>query len=395
MSAAVPQTKAELAYGGVMLPHARMEDWRWTNLRTLIDKPYPPRIEAAASPAEIERLLKSSPFARIAGARIVFVNGRYDAAHSRFAGLTLTPGLAPARADGPIVSLNKAFATEGVHLHLDGTADTPVEIVHIATAGEARTLATRNVIEIAANASATVIETHLGAGEYLTNAVSEIIVNEGARLDRIKIELEASDAIHLSHALVTLKGRATLRDFTLTSGARVNRQNGNYVFEGEGADARISGAYLLAGKQHADTRLVVEHRVPKCVSREMFKCVMDGNARGIFQGKVVVARDAQKTDGKQSSHALLLSDTAEFDAKPELEIFADDVVCGHGATSGDIDHNHLFYLRSRGIPEPTAKSMLIAAFVGEAFEHIDHDGIRAELERFAENWLTDHERPAA
>jgi Fe-S cluster assembly protein SufD len=395
MSAAVPQTKAELAYEGMPLPHARMEDWRWTNLRVLVDKPYPPRIKVPALANEIERLLKSSPFAKIAGARVVFVNGRYEAAHSRFAGLTLTAGLAPARADGPIVSLNKAFATDGIHLRLDGTADTPVEIVHIATSGEPRTIATRNMIEIAANASATLVETHLGAGEYLTNAVTEIIVNEGARLDRIKIQLEAKDAIHLAHALVTLKARATLRDFTLTSGARVNRQNGSYAFAGEGGDARISGAYLLAGRQHADTRLIVDHLVPKCTSREMFKCVMDGNARGIFQGKVVVARDAQKTDGKQSSHALLLSDTAEFDAKPELEIFADDVICGHGATSGDIDHNHLFYLRSRGIPEPVAKSMLIAAFVGEAFEHIDHDGIRAELVRFAEGWLVDHERPTA
>ena len=395
MSTAVQQTKAELAYEGMPLPHARMEDWRWTNLRVLIDKPYPPRTTVMAPAAEIERLLKSSPFAKVAGARIVFVNGRYEAAHSRFAGLTLTAGLAPAKTDGPIVSLNKAFATDGIHLRLDGTADTPVEIVHIATQGDPRTIATRNVIEIAADASATVVETHLGSGEYLTNAVTEIIVNEGARLDRIKIQLEAKDAIHLAHALVTLKAHATLRDFTLTSGARVNRQNGSYAFAGEGGDARISGAYLLAGRQHADTRLVVDHLVPKCTSRELFKCVMDGSARGIFQGKVVVARDAQKTDGKQSSHALLLSDTAEFDAKPELEIFADDVVCGHGATSGDIDHNHLFYLRSRGIPEPVAKSMLIAAFVGEAFEHIDHDGIRAELMRFAESWLVNHERLAA
>ena len=138
--------------------------------------------------------------------------------------------------------------------------------------------------------------------------------------------------------------------------------------QGEGTDAKVSGAYLLGGKQHADTRLVVDHQVPHCTSRELFKCVMDDHARGIFQGKVIVRRDAQKTDGKQSSHALLLSETAEFDAKPELEIFADDVVCGHGATSGDLNHDHLFYLMSRGIPHAEAKSLLIAAFVGEAFE---------------------------
>ena len=133
--------------------------------------------------------------------------------------------------------------------------------------------------------------------------------------------------------------------------------------------------------------LVVEHRVPHCTSRELFKCVMDDNARGIFQGKVIVARDAQKTDGKQSSHALLLSENAEFDAKPELEIYADDVVCGHGATAGDLNHDHLFYLKSRGIPEAEAKSLLIAAFVGEAFDMVANDDARDALASIAQHWV--------
>jgi Fe-S cluster assembly protein SufD len=137
---------------------------------------------------------------------------------------------------------------------------------------------------------------------------------------------------------------------------------------------------------------VVDHQVPNCVSRELFKCVMDDHARGIFQGKVIVRPDAQKTDGKQSSHALLLSETAEFDAKPELEIYADDVVCGHGATAGDLNHDHVFYLKSRGIPEAEAKAMLIAAFVGEAFDAIAHDGVREALAAYAERWLVEHRR---
>jgi Fe-S cluster assembly protein SufD len=206
----------------------------------------------------------------------------------------------------------------------------------------------------------------------------------------VKADLESAEAIHLAHAHMTLGRNAGLRDFTLTAGARVSRQNGTYEFRGEGGDARISGSYLLSGKQHADTRLLVDHCVPRCTSRELFKCVMDESARGVFQGKVVVERDAQKTDGKQSSHALLLSPSAEFDAKPELEIYADDVICGHGATSGDIDENQLFYLRSRGITEAEAKSMLIAAFVEEAFEAIGHDGIRAALSAFAASWLITH-----
>ena len=389
MNLAVTRTPAELAYGGELLPNPRMEDWKWTNLRTLIDRPYPPRQQVVAKAADVARLLKSSPFAKIAAARMVFVNGHYDAAHSKLAN-----GIAQSRAaaDEPVLKLNAAFATGGARLTLSGTADTPVELVFITTDAEPRTIATRNVIEVASGSSATLIETHLGEGAYLSNSVTEIRLGDGARLDRVKVEHEAASAIHLAHTHMTLAKNTTLRDFTLTSGARVNRQNGTYEFLGEGSDAKVAGAYLLSGKQHADTRLVVDHKVPHCTSRELFKCVMDEHARGIFQGKVIVQPHAQKTDGKQSSHALLLSETAEFDAKPELEIFADDVVCGHGATCGDLDHDHIFYLESRGIPEAQAKSLLIAAFVGEAFETISHDGVRQALADYAETWLSQSRR---
>jgi len=386
MNVALTKTPAETVYG-LSLPHRRMEEWRWTDLRQMIDRPYPPRLDVEAKKADVTRIIKASCFAKVAAGRMVFVNGHYDAGHSK---LTNGDNASRAATDEPVMQMNQAFATDGARLTLSGNADTPVELLFIATDAEPRTIATRNVIEIAAGASATIIETHLGEGSYLANSVTEIVLGEGARLDRIKIECEAASALHLAHAHVTLGKNATLRDFTLTSGGRVTRQNGTYQFNGEGGDAKISGAYLLAGKQHADTRLVVDHAVPHCTSREVFKCVMDENARGIFQGKVIVRPHAQKTDGKQSSHALLLSDTAEFDAKPELEIFADDVVCGHGATSGDLNEDHIFYLRSRGVPVNEAKSLLIAAFVGEAFETIEHDGIREALTAYAATWLTEH-----
>lgn len=386
MTLAPKPTPAEAAFG-LPLPHRRMEDWRWTDLRQLIDRPYPPRQGVKADPREVERLIKSSPFAGLAATRIVLVNGHLDAALSQRASDDVAIAVSD---DDPLLRLNAAFQTDGARLRVSGTADRPIEIVHVATAAEARTIATRTVIEVTAGSSATIIETHVGAGAYLANPVTAIRLEEGARLDHVKAERESIEALHLAHCDVTLAARTVLRDFTLTSGARVNRQNGTYRFDGQGADARISGAYLLGGRQHADTRLVVDHQVPHCTSRELFKCVMDQQARGIFQGKVVVRPDAQKTDGKQSSHALLLSEMAEFDAKPELEIFADDVVCGHGATSGDLNHDHLFYLQSRGIPELEAKALLIAAFVGEAFETVDHDGLREALARFAEIWLLDH-----
>ncbi len=388
MSLPVARTAAEEALG-FALPHRRMEEWRWTDLRQLIDKPYPPRQTVTAADADIDRLLGQSLCHGLAATRMVFVNGVFDAQRSKMAN-----GAVESRTETsePVQAMNAAFATDGARIRLDGNIDTPVELVFIATAAAPRLIATRNVIEIAPAASATIIETHLGEGSYLANSVTEIRVGEGARLDRIKFETESHEAVHLAHAHVTLGTGVTYRDFTLSTGARLNRQNGTCVFEGEGTDARLSGAYLLAGRQHADTRLVVDHRVANCVSRELFKCVMDDHARGIFQGKVIVRPGAQKTDGKQSSHALLLSETAEFDAKPELEIYADDVVCGHGATSGDLNHDHLFYLMSRGIPAREAKAMLIAAFVGEAFETIAHDGIREALTAYAARWLIDHGR---
>lgn len=388
MSLGLARTAAEEALG-FQLPHRRMEDWRWTDLRQLIDKPYPPRQHVEAGRAEVERLLSQSLFTGIAATRMVFVNGVYDEAHSKLANGWVE---SKAELDDPVQQMNLAFATGGARLKIEGNVDTPIELVFVSTDAMPRTVATHNVIEIAGDASATILETHLGAGSYLANSVTEIRVGNNARLDRVKVELESHDAVHLAHAHVVLGHSVTFRDFTLSTGAKLNRQNGTYRFIGEFADGKVSGAYLLSGKQHADTRLVVDHEVANCASRELFKCVMDDHARGIFQGKVIVRQGAQKTDGKQSSHALLLSETAEFDAKPELEIYADDVACGHGATAGDLNHDHVFYLKSRGVPEAEAKALLIAAFVGEAFDAIHHDGIREALTDFAARWLVEHRR---
>ena len=386
MNVVLTKTPAEEAFG-LSLPHRRMEEWRWTDLRARLDKPYSNQ-NVIAVEKDVARLIASSPFAKLTNHRIVFVNGNLDQARSNFSGLTFELGAQPTAVDDPVMHLNTAIEPSGLTLRFDAAMDVPVEIIHVATQGAARAMAIRNRIEVGDGASATLIETFVGEGDYLVNSVTEIIQGDGARLDRVKVELESHSATHLSYIDVTLGKDAKLIEFTLTSGAGLNRQNGNYLFDGENANAYIAGAYLLNGKQHADTCLVIDHKVPRCTSREMFKCVMDENARGIFQGKVIVRKHAQKTDGKQSSHALLLSEAAEFDAKPELEIYADDVVCGHGATAGDINHDHLFYLMSRGIPEAEAKSLLIGAFVGEAFDAIVNDAIRDSMTAFAENWLT-------
>jgi Fe-S cluster assembly protein SufD len=388
MTTALAKTAAEEALG-FQLPHRRMEEWRWTDLRQMIDKPYPPRQSVKPAAGDVERLLAASIFHGISATRMVFVNGHYDAGLSKLANGSVAT---KAEADEPVLQMSAAFATDGARIRLEGNIDMPIELVFIATNAAPRTIATHNVIEVADDASATIIETHLGEGSYLSNSVTEIRVGNNARLDRVKAEIESHEAIHLAHSHVSLGRNVTFRDFTLSTGARLNRQNGTYFFSGEFADGKVAGAYLLSGKQHADTRLVVDHKVPNCASRELFKCVMDDHARGIFQGKVIVQPHAQKTDGKQSSHALLLAETAEFDAKPELEIYADDVACGHGATAGDLNHDHVFYLKSRGIPEAEAKAMLIGAFVGEAFDAIHHDGLREALTDYAARWLTEHRR---
>ncbi len=386
MSQALQLTAAEQALG-ISLPHRRMEDWRWTDLRARISKAYVPQ-KGDGTVKDVERLLASSPFVKAAKARVVFVNGVLDEKHSKLIGLELSHSVAAITVQDPVLEMSAKLKPLGVTLKFVGQAEQLVEIIHIATNANASAIGLHNAIEVADGASASVIETFVGEGDYVVNAVMQVTLGKGAHLDRLKLQNDSAAATHLSHVIYDLGEDARLNDITVTIGAGLTRQNGHCNFNGENAEAKIAGAYLQRNRQHVDTALVINHLVPRCTSRELFKCVMDDHARGIFQGKVVVAKHAQKTDGKQSSHALLLSENAEFDAKPELEIYADDVVCGHGATAGDLNHDHLFYLKSRGIPEAEAKSLLIAAFVGEAFDMVANDDAREALVGLAQQWVT-------
>ena len=378
-------TPAEEALG-LPLPGRRLEEWKWTDLSRLVERPYG-RAMGTVDGKTADRLVAASPFAGLKVRRVVLVNGKLDKARSRLDGLVIGDGAPAPGIDDPLLSLNSKLGVSSVTLSFAEAVDVPVEVLFV-SAGDTVASASRLHVDVAAGASATIIETHVGEGSYLHNAVVTVQLGENARLDRVKLEIEAQAAQHLSHTIADLGARASFSDFTLTSGAALSRQNGNVTFRGPGASARINGSYLLKNRQHVDTRLVVDHAVPNCTSRELFKCVMQDTARGIFQGKVIVRPDAQKTDGKQSSHALLLSETAEFDAKPELEIYADDVVCGHGTTCGDLNHDHLFYMRSRGIPEGQARAMLVAAFLEEAMEVVENESIRDILFAYAEARLS-------
>jgi Fe-S cluster assembly protein SufD len=198
---------------------------------------------------------------------------------------------------------------------------------------------------------------------------------------------DAADAINISSGLVTVGARSKVNFFGLTSGGRVSRYQGFVTLAGEGSDLSVNGVNLLKESQHGDMTLVVDHAVPNCTSREVFRAVVDDRAHSVFQGKIIVRPDAQKTDGKMMTRALLLSDDAEADNKPELEIFADDVTCGHGAAIGALDESLLFYLRARGLSEKEAQTLLIQAFVGEAIESIADDGLRDAVIASAERWL--------
>jgi len=404
------RAKAAQSFARTGLPNRRLEDWKWTDLKRLIDGAYPPLADGKGDGAAVDTLIAALPFGGLAATRLVFVNGRFDAGRSRIAdenGVEIVPLAAAEQPhwvkatgmeDDPVDALNLAHLSDGAAIRVAaGTAAAgAVELCFVAAPGAAATVTTRNVVVVEEGAALTLIETHLGnATAHVANSVTEVHVGKGARLDRVKLQRDDVASIHLANLVAGLGAESILHDFTLTVGSRLTRQQGFIRFAGEGATARIAGAYLLAGRQHADTRLEVDHAVPGCTSRELFKCVMDESARGIFQGKVVVRPDAQKTDGKQSSHGLLLSPTAEFDAKPELEIFADDVVCGHGATSGEIDEDQMFYLRARGIPEDEARSLLVAAFVGEAIEAVENEALRDALTDMAARWLAEHRRSAA
>ena len=233
------------------------------------------------------------------------------------------------------------------------------------------------------------IESHEGpeGTDYQVNAAVEIFVGDEAHVDHVKLIGEGPDALHVSTLAAAIGAHARFNTFTFTAGGAVVRNQLFLKFNGEETVAGIRGATLLKGDQHADTTLVAKHVARGCQSREMFRTVLDDEAHGVFQGRIIVQQDAQKTDAKMMTQGLLLSERAEMDHKPELEIFADDVQCGHGATTGALDDELKFYLMARGIPAAEAEALLIHAFLGEAIEGIEHAGLREALMDQVAAWL--------
>jgi Fe-S cluster assembly protein SufD len=391
------------------LPHRRVEEWKYTDLRALMREAKPlAAVPDAAAKARAKDALAMLP--AIEARRVVFVDGalvpELSDLSSLEAGLTIR-SMAQALAAGDrdllahlgrivptddvAVALNTAFMGDGALIHVaQGAAlAQPIHLVFVNAGGEPASVFARSLAVIEKGARAMLVESHLGstASEDQVNTVLELKVGDEAHVDHIKITGAGAGALHVSTLMAAIGAHARFNEFLFTTGGAVVRNQAFVRFDGEGTIAGIRGASLLKGRQHADTTLVADHATADCTSREVFKSVLDEEGRSVFQGKIIVRRSAQKTDAKMATHALLLSETAEADNKPELEIFADDVQCGHGATSGALDQDLLFYLKARGIPAKEAQALLIQAFVGEAVEGIEHAGLRDALMDHVVAWL--------
>ena len=412
-SAAVQARRAQAigAFSGLGLPHRRIEEWKYTDLRANLKEVLPAAVEDKTPLTIAELIVALGPLAHVDAHRIVFVNGHYRAGLSDTAdaaGLTISTigkalqsaseevlaGLASTPEGGDAVeALNTAFMTDGaiVEVAKGAVVDKPLLMIFVRAGSEANAVTVRNLINTGEGASATLIEADIvlpgAVRDAHLNTLTEVSVGKGATLDHVKVAVDEGKSLHLSNWEVRLAADASYRGFQFSSGLGFARNGINVLFNGEGSKLDLSGAYLARHSEHVDTTLVVDHAVPHCESRELFKGVLDGHGRGVFQGKIIVRPDAQKTDGKQMSQALMLSEDAEFDSKPELEIYADDVVCGHGTTSAELDPDLLFYCRSRGIPEKEARALMIESFIGEALDKVEHEGLREALASYAMQWL--------
>ncbi|MBW8269949.1 Fe-S cluster assembly protein SufD [Caldovatus aquaticus] len=397
--------EAAEAFRAQGFPTRRVEAWKYTDLQPVaaagFDEPLTPVDDALDLPP-----------AR-AGARAVFVDGRFRADLSSLDGLPFAAGALAQRLDAlagrlgalarpaeePMAALNTMLFEDGLLLELPEGADGGVlELLSLATASERpAAFHPRHLIRLGRGARLTLIEaaTAPEGARYLHNPVFEIELAEGARLTHGRLQEEAARAFQLATVYARVAAGATYDNFTLNAGGRLVRNEIHVALVGPRAACHMNGAQLLAGEQHADTTTALEHAAPSCTSRQTYNTVLMGRSRGVFQGRILVRQAAQKTDGYQMNRALLLSPEAEMDSKPQLEIYADDVKCSHGATVGELDPEQVFYLRSRGIPEGRARAMLVEAFLHEAVEGVTDEPLRRALDAAVAGWWARQEEGLA
>ena len=368
-------------------PTSRDEDWRFTSVKPIAE------LNFTAAKADATATLDSCMFAAIDGPQLVFVNGHYSESLSQIG--DLPPGVevrpisagdcpAPPEAGDAFEALNAAAAADGPFISVadNVTFETPVRVYYLSTGGEGATANLRGYICVGANSRLTVLESWSGTeAGYFNNGVTELHAADNAQVEHVKFQDEHTGAFHVGALHATMGRDARVAHHSLALGGRIARNNLRAHLNGTGIEAVLNGLYLPRAGQLIDHHMVVNHAHPHCDSHEYFNGILDDDARAVFHGRIHVHKGADKTDAKQTNKNLLLSDNATVNTKPQLEIYADDVKCTHGATIGQMNAEQIFYLRARGLDEEAARQLIMHAFAGEIVERIQCEAAREELDR--------------
>ena len=396
-------------------PSVKDEEWKYTNVAAIAKADFkiarPPA--TASDGADTKDLAKiGSP--ETEASQLVFVNGKFRTDLSRVSGLpqeVVAVDLSQAIVDeryseivranlarhadyvaNGFTALNTAFISAGAFVYIpkDIVVETAIQLLFISDAAAVNSATFPRVLVVAGeNCSATLLESYVSTDDtvYFTNAVVEIVLADGARLEHYKTQRESLKAFHIATTMADLGPNSTYDSTTITFGARLSRHDYGVLMDHEGVECRVDGLYLVTEDQHTDTHSVIDHRKPHCTSHQLYKGILDGKSRAVFNGKVFVRHDAQKTDAMQTNKNLLLSNEARVDTKPQLEILADDVKCAHGAAVGQLDEDQLFYLETRGVHPDLARNLLTYGFAEEVIGKIKIDSIRTQLDEAVLNRL--------
>lgn len=394
-------------------PTVKAEDWRFTSLQPVANSHFALATSNEAASLQTLGIKLPEGFA----CHLIFVDGCLDTRLTKLGQLppgVVVDGIAsllerdPERVerhlakyeeigDEALTALNTAFLADGAYVFVPRgvVLDKPIHLLYVTTSGPERKMThPRNLIVVEEDAEATVVEDYLTAGapqveglSSFANAVTELVVGDNGVVSHYRVERESAQAAHTATVRIQQGRAANVASHALLLGGALVRNNVHPVLAGAGGECLINGLFLGQGTQHLDNYMVVEHQAPHCQSRQFYNGILDGHARGVFHGRIIVHKDAQKTDAKQTNRNLLLSDSAQIDTKPQLEIYADDVKCTHGATIGQIDDTALFYLRSRGLPESEARGLLLYAFAHENLERMKPAVVREWLSELVAKYL--------
>lgn len=390
-------------FGALGFPKTDQEDWRFTSVAPLVGTTF--ALPESHSVEDIQEALLDFTLGQWKRSRLIFINGRYSQDLSTLQSLPkgaevkclaaamkenrdlVEPHLAKvlAHQDNAFAALNFAFVADGAFIYVPDhcVIEDPIHLLYFSTSNGAPVVShPRNLIVAGKASQAKIVESYVGreGAIYFTNAITEVVAGDGAVIDHYKLQRESTNAFHTATIKFQQGRGATATNHPISLGGGLVRNDIQSVLMGEGADCTLNGIYVTRGQQHVDHHTVIDHAAPHCTSRELYKGILDDESRAVFNGRVVVRPDAQKTDSQQTNRNLLLSDEALVNTNPQLEIYADDVKCAHGASIGQLDADALFYMRSRGIDEETARTLLIHGFLADMGKRIQIEAVRSGVE---------------